>query len=1204
MKLLAKSILTAICLGAGVSASATTAPTDSLTAYMVADAHLDTQWNWDVQTTIREYVWNTINQNLFLLEQYPDYIFNFEGGIKYSFMKEYYPREYALMKNYIKSGRWHISGASWEASDAIVPSAESFIRNIMQGQQYYRDEFGVESTDIFLPDCFGFSWSLPTIANHCGLIGFSSQKLGWRDKPMHPGGKKFPFVTGLWRGVDGSQIMLAHGFGYGQRYPNVDLSQDVKTLNVGNVELPSKFIRYYGVGDIGGSPTINSVLSVIKGKNGNGPIKIKSVASDQLFRDYMPYSAHPELEVYDGELLMDLHGTACYTSQAAMKLYNRQNEQLGDASERAAVIADYLGISAYPTSKFTESWRRFLWHQFHDDLTGTSIPRAYEFSWNDELLSLKQFSDLMTSAVGGVASKMDTRTKGTPIVMYNPLGFDNVDVVEIEVPAKEYPASVKVTDQNGKQAKAQIIGFANGKAKVLIEASVPATGFAVYDVVLNGKGKNANAVAVSKVENSAYVITFDNNGDITSLYDKANGKEIVKQGEKIRLALFTHNKSFEWPAWELERETLEQESYSITGNVKVTLVENGALRKTVLVEKEHDGSVFKQYVRLYEGSLANRIDFYNEVDWSLSDALLKAEFPLAVTNEKATYDLGIGAVERGINTITANEVYAHYWTDLTDKSGNYGVTVLNDCKYGWDKPNANTVRLTLLHTPSTNKDFVYQNRQDLGHHSFTYSILPHSGKLDRAKSVKEGDRLNQRIKAFVAQKHTGTLGKSYSFAHTDAENLVIKAVKGAEKGDEYVVRVYETAGKGVNGAAIVFAGEIAEAVEADGTEKAIGKATFSGNKLMVNAQANGIRTYRIRFADKKAVTAPKYETLALAYDKKCFSYNEFRKEGGGETEYSYPQELIPAEINVDGVPFKMEKYELLNGMMCNGNVIKVPAGYNKVYFLAAAATPANDDLKATVKAGNVNTEIVVPSYTGFIGQWGHTGHTTGYLKDVRVAFTATHRHSYSCDQPYEFAYMYLYGIDVPKGVTEITLPNNKKIVVFAATAVNETVKPVTAASQLFRTSNVQNEVIVKEEAPLNNLLKNAAIIGYSGFVRRSESPEMIIDGNAETKWSDSSILPNYLDFDLKETKEISGWRVTNAGVEGKEYITSDCFLLGKEKATDEWRTLDYFTDNKDNIILHKFPKVGNIRYLRLMVTQPVQPGTDNSAASIYELEVY
>ena len=194
---------------------------------------------------------------------------------------------------------------------------------------------------------------------------------------------------------------------------------------------------------------MNSVISVEKGVNGNGPLKIISATSDQLYKDYLPYSSHPELEVFDGELLMDVHGTGCYTSQAAMKLYNRQNELLGDAAERAATVAALYAGHPYPTESFTEAWKRFIFHQFHDYHTGTSIPRAYEFSWNDELLSLKQFSDLMTDAVSSVASTLNTKVGGIPVLMFNPLGYETTDVVELQIPAKNRPSGVVVKDHNG-----------------------------------------------------------------------------------------------------------------------------------------------------------------------------------------------------------------------------------------------------------------------------------------------------------------------------------------------------------------------------------------------------------------------------------------------------------------------------------------------------------------------------------------------------------------------------------------------------------------------------------------------------------------------------------------------------------------------------------------------------------------------------------
>ncbi|MDE6339504.1 MAG: alpha-mannosidase, partial [Muribaculaceae bacterium] len=476
---------------------------DKPTAYTVSNAHLDTQWNWDVQATIRDHIRNTLTQNLFLMEYYPDYIFNFEGGVKYAWMKEYYPREYEMMKDYIRKGRWHISGASWDANDVIVPSVESQIRNIMLGQNFYRNEFGVESTDIFLPDCFGFGYTLPTIASHCGLIGFSSQKLGWRQHDFYPTGK-LPFPIGLWQGVDGSRIMFAHGDNYTHRFDGHDLSSDSILLARASHSPLGVTLRYYGTGDIGGSPTLPSVESVVKGVNGAGPLKVISAESDRMFRDYLPYENHPELPVFDGELLMDVHGTGCYSSQAAMKHYNRSNEQLGYAAECAAMAAALLDGAPYPGNSLTEAWQRFIWHQFHDDLTGTSIPRAYEFSWNDELLTLKQFADILGDASERVASRLDTRVKGTPVVLFNPLGHGVNQVVEISVPATQRPERAVVKDYRGKEVKSQIVGYADGKASLLLEASLPAAGYAVYDGALQGHGKEPMPQAAAQHQTSVY----------------------------------------------------------------------------------------------------------------------------------------------------------------------------------------------------------------------------------------------------------------------------------------------------------------------------------------------------------------------------------------------------------------------------------------------------------------------------------------------------------------------------------------------------------------------------------------------------------------------------------------------------------------------------------------------------------------------------
>lgn len=1171
-------------------------------AYIVSDAHLDTQWNWDIQTTIQEYVWNTLNQNLFLLRKYPDYVFNFEGAVKYSWMKEYFPTRYDELKQRIKEGRWHVTGSSWDACDVLVPSAESVLRNILYGQNYYRTEFGTEGTDIFLPDCFGFGWTLPSLAHHCGLIGFSSQKLGWRNHPFY-GDKKYPFTIGLWKGIDGSQLMFAHGYDYGHRFKDEDLSKSEELKDLLKDSPLNTVYRYYGTGDMGGSPTITSVRAVEKGVKGTGDIKVVSATSDQLYKDYA--GKHDQLPVFDGELLMDVHGTGCYTSQAAMKWYNRQNELLGDAAERAAVAAEWLNQGAYPKSELETSWKRFLFHQFHDDLTGTSIPRAYEFSWNDELISLKQFSDVLTSSVNEVSRLLDTNVKGTPVVLYNALGFAVNDLAEMEVEFAKAPKGISVYNAEGKKVASQYLGYKDGKAHLLVEASVPATGYAVYDVRTSGEGIVVKNKQVNTLENSCYKLTFDANGDIVSLLDKRNGKELVASGKAIRLALFTENESYEWPAWEILKKTLDREPVSITDNVKLTLVEDGELRKSLCIEKKHGESVFRQYVRLYEGTRASRIDFYNEIDWRSTNALLKAEFPLAVSNPNATYDLSLGSVQRGNNTVTAYEVYGHYWADLTDRKGDYGVSIMNNGKYGWDKPSDNTLRLTLLHTPKTNKGYTYQDRQDFGYHTFTYSLLPHQGELNKAEVVSKAEVLNQRLKAFQTDKHKGEMGRTFSMVSSDNPNVIIKALKKAVDSDEYVVRVYDVAGQGIQSARLTFAGKLASVVETDGTEKEIAKADFSNNTFDVKVNPFSLKTYKIRLAES-GVSAyqPKCLSLELPYDKKCATYNEFRSEADFESGYSYAAELLPDSITIDQVTFRLGEPETYNGLSCKNDTIEIPEGYNRLYFLAAAAS--SDDQSLQIACGKHVSEFVVPSYTGFVGQWGHEGHTSGYLKPAQIAYVGTHRHASSGDCPYEFTYMFKFGMDIPKGVHSIVLPKNENVVIFAATAVAENhafVKPLT---KLFLTNNreeVSESVLGKKMISGENLLKNAKLTKWSNFVNEEECPQAAIDGDLSTKWCDIAGLPSFLEFDLGKAQQLTGWKVVNAGKENGSFITSQCFLMGRNAADEDWQTIDYFDGNRSNVVLRTISSDKAYRYLRMVVTRRTQTASSQDVR-IYEVEVY
>ena len=1004
-------------------------------AYMISNAHFDSQWNWDVQTSIDVYIRNTMVQNFWLLERYPDYVFNFEGGVKYSWMKEYYPEMYGQVKEWIRRGRWNVCGSTWDATDPNIPSPESFFRNILLGQQFYREEFGVRSNDIFLPDCFGFGYTLPTIAAHAGLIGFSTQKLQWRKHPFY-GEAKVPFSIGLWQGIDGSRLMAAlNANDYNTRWDGRDMSRDEGIIALAQGGVNNTAYRYYGVGDRGGSPTIPTLVSLEKGVHGDGPLEAVSARAGQMYEDYYPFDKHPELPVYDGELLMDVHATGCYTSQAAMKRFNRRNEQLADAAERASVMAHWLGAAAYPDEELRTEWRRFIWHQFHDDLTGTSIPRAYTFSWNDELIAQDKFANLAASASGGVSRALDTRVKGIPVVVYNPVAEIRREVVEAEVAAASQPRAVSVWSPRGERVPAQLLGYRDGKARIAFAAEVGAVGYAVYDLRMQGAAVRSSLKATpNSLENRIYKLTLDANGDIASVLDKRSGRELVQDGKAFRLAMFTENKSTDWPAWEIWKETIDRAPEAVADDVVISVAEQGPLRATLKVSRRHGKSTFVQYISLTEGAADDRIDIRNEVDWQSENALLKAEFPMSVSNPEAAYDLGLGYIRRGNNTPTAYEVYAQQWADLTDRDGAYGVAVMNDCKYGWDKPDDHTLRLTLLHTPTPGRHYKYQSRQDIGRHVFTYSIVGHTGDPVAGRIASKAESLNQPLAAYAAPKHAGRLGREFSFLSVSTPQLAVKALKQAEDGSGYVLRLNEMSGKPLEQGEIRFAAPIEAAYVLNGVEERQAEARFEGNRLIVSSGRFAPSTYlvKLRTSDIR-LNAPSSLSVDLPCNDCAFTVDAFNRQGNLDGKgNSYAAELVPEEIVSEGVVFRVSNdVERKNVVKCDGQRIVLPQGnYGRVYLLAASL---DGDRDAEFAVDGKSFRCPVPCYSGFFGQWGHDG-GEGFVKNGDLAYVGTHRHSADHgNESYVFTYMYKIGLPVEAGAKELTLPKDRNVVVFAVT---------------------------------------------------------------------------------------------------------------------------------------------------------------------------
>lgn len=1016
------------------------------TAYLAANAHLDTQWNWNVQKTIGEFLPNTLRQNFALMEAYPDYKFSFEGAVKYYWFKEYYPEQYERVKEYVAQGRWYPAGG-WDANDWNVPSAESNIRNILLGEEFYKKEFGRKSIDIMLPDCFGFGYTLPTVAAHCGLYAFHTQKLQWRNNPFYENGSKWPFEFGIWQGLDGSRILAApNGSNYSWN-PRGLITDDGEIKWKLNASPIPAVLRYYGTrssrqsGDRGGSPTPQAVRFIDSSiKAGSPYYNIRFATVADIFEDYKYLLDKDVLPVYDGELLMDVHGSGVYTANSDNKMFNRRCEQLAYAAEVSASAASWLGAAEYPSYVINDAWRRFIVHQFHDDLTGTSVQQAYRFSWNDYTLAQNQLTNTMEASVAGFSGALDTRTKGIPVVVFNSLASNNPEPVYVEVELPNGYEGVDVYGPDGRKCKSQILEKDGRKVKIAFGAASPSASFSVYDIrpaKRQSSAKSALKVSGRTIENRIYKLTVGEDGDIVSIVDKRYGKEMVAPGKAFGLQVLKDNKSDVWPAWEIMKTTIDGQPEKVSGNVRVSVESKGPLMAILKVEREYGESSFTQRIIMYDGASDERIDIYNDVDWRSRTCLLKAAFPVSFKASEASYDLGLGHIRRGNNTLTAYEVPGHQWADITADDGSYGVTILNDGRYGWDKPDDNTLRLTLFHSPTAVDHYMSQRELDIARHRFTYSIVGHKGSEDIGTSASLlADFLNQRKSAYeVASKHPGSLGKVFSLVQSSNPAIRIRAVKQAEDGDGLIVRVYELSGASERGT-LTFASNIVSAEETNGIEEKKGGAQWSGKNLQVQMNRFAPRTFRVRLAaPAKPLAAPKMQEVALPFNKTAISSNAFSAFGHMDDDWqSYAAEQIPETILYKGVSFRSGEPDIENAVACKGQSVELPAGAKGVYLLAAASDA--DNVQAQFDAGSP-VSVEVPSWTGFFGG-GNYGQYKAFLRSGEVAYIGSHRHKAGVgDQPYEQTYMYLFYVPVAAGCTSLSLPDDARISVFAATAVLE-----------------------------------------------------------------------------------------------------------------------------------------------------------------------
>ena len=1008
------------------------------TVYLVGYSHLDTEWVWTYRYSILDCVPRTLTENFALFEKYPDYTFNWTGSKRYGFMKEYYPAEYAKLKEYVKRGRWVPTGSAIDECDANVPTPESIVRQVLYGNRFFKREFGVVSNNYLVPDVFGFPASLPSTLAHAGLKGISTCKLSYYPDTSAP----IPFNVGRWIGPDGASVIGALNCQSYHTEVREDLSKSETLLKRLADEraksgLSLDYTYYSGKGDEGGAPDEESVKWLEKSKRGEGPIRIVAKGADEMYDDITP-AQRAALPEYQGELLISKHSAGTATSGATMKRWNHRNELLADAAERAAVAARLLTGTPYPQARITDAWQRFLGGQMHDILPGTSIPQAYAFAWNDQIIALNESSDVVRASVGAVAGAMDTQAKGTPVVVYNPLSNARGDVVEADLPASK--SGVRVFGPDGKPVPSQV---ENGK--LLFLAKMPSVGFATYDVRPGAAMKPANALRVSTegLENARYRVRLDRNGDVASVYDKRAERELL--AAPARLA-FMHMKPTRHPAWNMDWEDQKKgpEGY-VDSPAKVTVIENGPVRVALRVEREARGSKFASVVRLSAGG--DRVEFAQTVDWRSTECSLKQTFPLTASNPKATYDLGIGTVQRGNDWEKLYEGPSQRWIDLTDAKGDYGASVLSEAKYGSDKPDDNTLRLTLLYTPGVGgTNYGFQGTNDWGRHEIAYALTGHAGDW-RGKTPDEAARLVQPLMAFAVPSHAGTLGRSLSLVRTSAPSVGLMAMKKAEDSDETIVRLLERDGKPVSNVKVSFARPVLSARAVDGQENPLpGTVKIVNGAVVVDMKAFGPRAIAVRFAPRgEDKVEGKFVLLPLNADVasggKGMTDGDF--DGAGKT---LPGELLANRLESGGIPFKVNAARATKAA---GQKIALPKG-KRLYLIAASA---EGDCTATFLVDGKPRALKIQAWDGFVGGWdtrlwegvgeddrgsgwNHRllGIAPGYVKRDPIAWYADHRRlADGRDDAYHFAYLFRYAIDLPTGAKTLTLPRDSKVVVMAAT---------------------------------------------------------------------------------------------------------------------------------------------------------------------------
>lgn len=789
---------------------------------LVGNSHLDVVFMWSYKEYIRK-LGRTHATMLRLMEQYDDFIFSQSTVPTYIEMEEKYPTLFEQVQRRIKEGRWEYIGAMWVEPDCNLISGESFVRQLLHGIRYAESKFGITPKTCWVPDVFGNGYAMPQILKKAGVEYFVTHKMGiWNDT------NPWQYNTFWWEGPDGSKIFSIVPPSHFIGTVEAD-SLKVNWKKYTDKETIGESMYCYGWGDGGGGVDTEMLEYVKRYKDFPGlPQTQTSKIEDSLAR-MKAKATEDNIPTWKDELYLEEH-RGVHTTKALLKKLNRYSENLYRQAEMFASIAMQYGYE-YPLAKLNEGWQKILTNQFHDSLPGSHITEVF-YDLCDIYKEIIEIGEsVRTEALNIIAGNIDgTEKYGKPFALFNSLG--TAATQKVELPYKD----VEIYDAQGNKIATQGYTKLDGtKVLVFVAENIPAVGYKVY-YAKDGAVAPATALDGDTVDCGNFTICLDGSAELTSIYDKKNDREVLSgKGNVFRIYEDLPGK---YDAWDIVATYVDREFDTEPG--KVTGISAGDVCTVVSIEKKINKSVVKQNIILYKD--IDRIDFDTFINWNEQEKLLKVGFDVDVQTQKYTRDIAYATIEN--STYRHNpydkakfEVSAHNFIDLSEE--NYGVSILNDCKYGFEV-DENRMIITLLKAPM-NPD----PKSDRGDHYFTYSVYPHASSWKAADTLEQGLAFNNPAVA-VELNGKGTGASENSFIAVDGKNVTLEAVKKCEDEDAYIVRMVEKAGSRTKVHATFFK-EIAEITECDLLERNDEPVDIAeGNELNFEIKPFEIKCYKIK----------------------------------------------------------------------------------------------------------------------------------------------------------------------------------------------------------------------------------------------------------------------------------------------------------------------------------------------------------------------